>query len=55
MRVCTVDSAFKCFKREGTKASPVHLTSAGRSQECHFKRLAGVVTKGGEAGEGGDE
>ena len=55
MHVCTFDSAFKCFTREGTKLSPVARTFAGISRGCPFKRLAGVVTKGGEANEGGDE
>ena len=55
MPVCTFDSAFKCVTRGGTKLSPVPPTFAGRSRECPLKRLAGVVTKGGEANEGGDE
>ena len=55
MRDCTFDSAFICITREGTKASPVPPPFAGRSRECPLKRLAGVVTKGVEANEGGDE
>ena len=55
MRVCTFDSAFQCFTREGTEISPVPSTLAGISLEFHFNRLASGVTAGGEANAGGDE
>ena len=55
MRVCTLDSAFKCLVRDGIEMSPVPLTFIGISCELPLNLLAGLPAQGDEANAGGDE